>query len=156
MVNGMPQGRFMAHLHTAMSDAVIAAWDAQMAHARPSPGATSDKITPVAGVDPTRPSFPSEHAAVAGAAAVVLTYLLPDAEPGRFNALAKEAAESRLVAGAAFRSDIEAGLALGQAVSEKAVARAKSDGSAAKWDPATKPKGPGIWAPTPPGFVETP
>jgi membrane-associated phospholipid phosphatase len=146
----------MAHLHTAMYDAVIAAWDAQVAHARPSPGATSDQITPLVGVDPARPSFPSEHAAVAGAAAVVLTYLLPDAEPGRFAALAKEAAESRLVAGAAFRSDIEAGLALGEAVGEKAVARGKADGSDAKWDPATMPKGPGIWQPTPPGFVETP
>jgi membrane-associated phospholipid phosphatase len=156
MIGGMPQGRFMAHLHTAMYDAVIAAWDAQVAHARPSPGATSDQITPLPGVDPDRPSFPSEHAAVAGAAAVVLTYLLPDAEPGRFDALATEAAQSRLVAGAAFRSDVEAGLALGKAVGEKAVARAKGDGSDAKWDPATKPTGPGIWEPTPPGFVETP
>jgi membrane-associated phospholipid phosphatase len=155
-ISGMPQNRFMAIYHTALHDAVIAAWDAQVAHARPSPGATSDEVTPAAGVDPDRPSFPSEHAAVAGAAATVLAYLLPDAAPGRFDALAAEAAESRIAAGAAFRSDIEAGLALGQAVGEKAVARAKADGSDAKWDPATMPKGPGFWEPTPPAFVETP
>src|SRR5215207_7296850 len=60
-------------------------------------------------------SFPSLHAAVAGAASTVLTYLFPDAEPGRFDALAEEAATSRLWAGANYPSDAEAGLALGQA-----------------------------------------
>ena len=155
-IGGMPLGRVMAIYHTALHDAAIAAWDAQVAHARPGPGATSDQITPAAGVDPDRPSFPSEHAAVAGAAATVLAYLLPDAAAGRFDALATEAAESRIAAGAAFPSDVEAGLALGKAVGEKAVARAKADGSDAKWDPATRPTGPGFWEPTPPGFVETP
>ena len=67
-----------------------------------------------------------------------------------------EAAESRIAAGAAFRSDIDAGLALGQAIGEKAVARAEADGSDAEWDPTTMPTGPGFWQPTPPGFVETP
>ena len=155
-ISGMPQNRFMAIYHTALHDAVIAAWDAQVAHARPSPGATGGQITPEAGVDPDRPSFPSEHAAVAGAAATVLAYLLPDAAAGRFDALATEAAESRIAAGAAFPSDVAAGLAVGKAVGEKAVARAKADGSAATWDPATRPTGPGFWQPTPPGFVETP
>ena len=146
----------MAIYHTALHDAAIAAWDAQVAHDRPGPAATSDGVTPAAGVDPARSSFPSEHAAVAGAAATVLAYLLPDAEAGRFDVLAAEAAESRIAAGAAFRSDVEAGLALGRAVGEKAVARAKGDGSDAEWDPATRPTGPGTWQPTPPGFVETP
>ena len=155
-ISGMPQNRFMAIYHTALHDAVIAAWDAQVAHTRPSPGATSDRITPAPGVDPDRPSFPSEHAAVAGAAATVLAYLIPDAESGRFDALAAEAAESRIAAGDAFRSDVEAGLALGRAVGAKAVARAKGDGADAEWDPATMPTGPGFWRPTPPGFVETP
>ena len=155
-IGGMPQSRYMAIYHTALHDAVIAAWDAQVAHDRPSPGATSDEITPADGIDPERSSFPSEHAAVAGAAATVLAYLIPDAASGRFDALATEAAESRIAAGAAFRSDVEAGLALGQAVGEKAVARAKDDGADAEWDPSTMPTGPGFWQPTPPGFVETP
>ncbi len=155
-IGGFPQSRFMAIYHTALHDAVIAAWDAQVAYGRPSPAASSDLVTPAAGVDPSQPSFPSEHAAVAGAAATVLTYLLPDAEAGRFDALAQEAAESRVAAGAAFRSDVEAGLALGQAVGEKAVTRAQGDGSDAQWDPADQPTGPGYWQPTPPGMVETP
>ena len=155
-LGGLFLRRFLAVYHTALHDAVIAAWDAQVAHDRPSPGATSDEITPADGVDPERSSFPSEHAAVAGAAATVLAYLLPDAAAGRFDVLATEVAESRIAAGAAFRSDIDAGLALGQAIGERAVARAKSDGSDAEWDPSTMPTGPGFWQPTPPDFEETP
>ncbi|MBA3275161.1 MAG: hypothetical protein H0T72_05150 [Chloroflexia bacterium] len=89
-------------------------------------------------------------------AAAVLGYLLPDAAAARFDDLATEAAESRIAAGAAFRSDVEAGLAIGRAIGERALARAMDDGSDATWDPATRPTGPGIWEPTPPGFVETP
>jgi len=155
-IGGMTLRRFLAIYHTALHDAVIATWDAQETIARPSPAATSDNITPAGGIDPARPSFPSEHAALAGAAATVLAYLVPDAAAGRFDALATEAAESRIAAGAAFRSDIDAGLALGQAIGEKAVARARDDGSDAEWDPSTMPTGPGFWQPTPPGFVETP
>ena len=155
-VNGMRQGRHLALLHTAIHDAAIAAWDARLAHGRPSPAATDSRITPPAGVDPAAPTFPSEHAAVAGAAAAVLAYLLPDAAPGRFDALAEEAAMSRVWAGAAFPSDVEAGLALGRAVGERAVARGMRDGADAKFDPATMPNGPGFWQPTPPKFAEIP
>lgn len=150
----LPLNRFFAHLHTAIHDAVIAAWDAQLAHSRPGPGATSADITPLPGVDAAIPSFPSVHAAVAGAASVVLTALLPDAAAGRFEAVATEAAESRLAAGAAFRSDIVAGLDLGRAIGERAATRSREDGFSAQWDPSTKPSGPGIWEPTPPGFAD--
>jgi len=150
-------GRAEALLQTAMSDAALAAWDAQTALARPSPGATSDEIKPGAGVDPKQSSFPSEHAAIAAAAAAVLTYVLPDAAPGRFESLAKEAAESRIAAGAAFRSDVDAGIAIGEAIGAKAVARGKEDGSDAKWDGSTgRLTGDGYWEPTPPAFVEDP
>lgn len=155
-IGGFPQSRFMAIYHTALHDAVIAAWDAQVAYAQPGPATTSDLIVPAEGVDPTQPSYPSEQATLAGTAAVVLTYLLPDAEAGRFDALALEAAESRIAAGAAFPSDVEAGLALGRAIGELAVTRAQGDGSDAQWDPADRPTGPGYWEPTPPGMVETP
>jgi membrane-associated phospholipid phosphatase len=133
-----------------MHDAAVAAWDAQLAYARPSPAATDERIVPIAGVDPATPSFPSQHAAIAAAAAVVLAYLLPDAAPGRFEDLAEEAARSRVWAGAAFRSDVEAGLALGRAVGALAVERGRGDGSDAVFDPATMPSGPGFWTPTSP------
>ena len=155
-VGGMTLRRFMAIIHTALHDAAIAAWDAQGAIARPSPGAISNAITPATGVDPQLPSFPSEHAAIASASATILAYLLPDVDPSKFDKLVSEVTESRIAAGAAFRSDIDAGLEIGQAVAEKAIARAQTDGTDAEWDPSTRPTGPGYWQPTPPAFIDTP
>jgi membrane-associated phospholipid phosphatase len=143
-------------LQTAMYDAVIAAYDAQDAHNRPVPATVDSAITSVAGLAVDRPSFPSADAAVAGAAAAVLTALLPDATPGHFTDLAAEAATSRLQAGLNFRSDVEAGLALGNVIGERVVALAKDDRPQSDWDGSGRLTGPGYWAPTPPAFVETP
>ena len=140
----------------AVNDAILAAWDAQVAYGRKSPAATDSKITAPAGVDPAKPTFPSMRAAAAGAASTVLTYLLPDATPGRFDDLAKQAAMVDAWSGADFPSDVTAGLALGKAVGAKAVERGKNDGSTVKWDPSTQPKGEGFWVPTPPRFVSQP
>src|SRR5829696_7094029 len=63
---------------------------------------------------------------------------------------------SRLWAGANYPSDAEAGLALGQEVGQRAVARGKADSSDAKWDGSGRLTGEGTWEPTPPKFVETP
>jgi PAP2 superfamily len=150
---GMRQCRALALVHTAMHDAAVAAWDAQLAYNRPSPAATDDRIVSAAGTT-TAPSYPSQHAAVAAAAATVLAYLLPDAAPDRFADLAQEAAMSRVWAGAAFPSDVQAGLALGKAVGERAVARGKSDGSDTKFDLAKMPTGPGFWQRTPPAQAD--
>lgn len=155
-VNGMRQSRNYALVHTAMHDAAVAAWDAQLAYTRPSPAASDGRIVPGAGITPAAPSFVSEHAAIAAAAATVLAYLLPDAAPGRFDDLAQEAAMSRVWAGAAFLSDVEAGLALGKAISELAVERGRGDGSDAVFDRGEMPSGPGFWVPTLPGLVADP
>lgn len=145
-----------ALLQTAMYDAVIAAYDAQEAYASPAPATVDNRITPVEGVADDRPSFPSVHAAVAGAADTVLTALLPDAKPGRFGALADAAATSRIQAGLNFRGDIDAGLSLGRAIGARAVALAKDDAPESAWDGSDRPTGDGYWEPTPPGFVEQP
>jgi membrane-associated phospholipid phosphatase len=46
--------------------------------------------------------------------------------------------------GVNYRSDLDAGFALGQAVAQQALARAATDGSDAKWT-GTIPTGPGMW-----------
>jgi hypothetical protein len=46
--------------------------------------------------------------------------------------------------GANYRSDVDAGFALGQVVAQKALARAATDGSGTKWT-GTIPAGPGLW-----------
>ena len=73
---------------------------------------------------------------------------------GPRQALAEEAATSRLWAGASYPSDVEAGLALGQEVGKLAEARGRADGSDATWDGSGQLKGEGYWEPTPPRFVE--
>ena len=153
-LSGIRDNRAQTLLRVAMYDAVIAALDARAAYPRDAPA--DARLTPISGEVADGGSFPSEHAAVAGAAATVLAYLFPDAEAGRFEALAEEAAESRLWAGANFKSDTEAGLAIGRAVGERAAAYGRADGSDAVWDGEGRPTGPGTWQPTPPGFVETP
>jgi membrane-associated phospholipid phosphatase len=101
-------------------------------------------------------SFPSAHAAVATTASIVLAYLFPKASSAELAALADEAATSRLDAGTNFRSDVEAGQAIGKAVGARAVARGKADGSAAEWDGSGRLTGDGYWQPTPPGYVQQP
>jgi hypothetical protein len=86
----------------------------------------------------------------------VLAYLFPDASSDGFAGMADEAATSRLWAGAAYRSDVAGGLALGRAVGELAVARGKADGSDAEWDGSGQPSGDGYYEPTPPDFVDPP
>lgn len=146
--------RAEALLRTAINDAVVAALDAQAAHARPAPAATDDRITPLEAVDEPAPSFPSVHAAVAGAATTVLAWLYPDASDDGFAGVAIEAAESRLWAGAAFRSDIEAGLELGRAVGELAIAHGETDGSDVEWDGSGWPTGDGYYERTPPDMAD--
>ena len=125
-LSGPRVARAQALLRTAMYDAVLAALDAQAAYPRDAPAAADSRLTPEAGVATDSTSFPSEHAAVAGAAAPVLAYLFPDAEAGRFDTLATEAAESRLWAGASYRSDVEAGFGA-RARGRRAGGRARQD-----------------------------
>lgn len=151
---GLFEVRAESLFRTAMHDAVVAALDAQAAHARPAPASTDERITPLNQGDGNGSSYPSLHATVAGAASTVLAYVVPDASNDGFAGLAEEAAISRLWAGGAFRSDIEAGLALGRTVGELAVARGQDDGSDAVWDGGDWPTGDGYYVRTPPEFPD--
>jgi len=141
-VNARRANRVEAIVHTAMYDAVVAAYHAKYAYNRKAPSALANDLTPAATV-PSDPSYPSEHAAIAAAAAGTLASLFPDQEK-TVTAMAQEAGLSRLLAGTNYRSDVDAGMALGKAVAEKAIARAAADGSDAKFT-GTIPTGPGIW-----------
>jgi membrane-associated phospholipid phosphatase len=69
---------------------------------------------------PSHPSYPSGHSCFGAAAASVLAHLFPR-EATVFEALASEASESRLWAGIHFRSDLDAGRALGRAVGQRVI-----------------------------------
>lgn len=140
--NGPPSpfaARGLALVNVALYDAMIATWDAKYVYNRPRPTGVNVAIE-----IPTSPSYPSEHAAAAGAASVILSYLFPD-QAETFAAQAEEAAQSRLLAGVHYPSDIEVGLALGRAVGERVVAHAMADGTDAVWN-GELPTGPGLWS----------
>jgi membrane-associated phospholipid phosphatase len=80
----------------------------------------------------------------------VLAYLFPEGSADGYAELANEAALSRLWAGANYRSDIEAGLAMGQAVGQLAVEHGQADGSDTQWDGEGWPEGDGLYQRTPP------
>jgi len=115
-----------ALLSTAQADAFIAAWDAKYAYWSVRPvTAIRDTLDPAWSPyirTPDFPSYVSGHATTSGAAATVLSALMPD-RAAELAACAEEAAASRLIGGIHFREDNEAGLALGRAVGGLAVAR---------------------------------
>jgi membrane-associated phospholipid phosphatase len=141
-VNPRRANRVEAIVHTAIYDAVVAAYHAKYTYNRKAPSVAAKDVIAAAAV-PNDPSYPSEHAAIAAAAAGTLAALFPD-QAKTLTAMAQEAGLSRLLAGTNYRSDVEAGMALGKAVADKAIARAAADGSDAKFT-GTIPTGPGYW-----------
>jgi membrane-associated phospholipid phosphatase len=141
------QARLAAILHTALHDAVIVTWTAKYQFNRKLPSQMAPDVTPVVpitgAVAAPEPSYPSEHAAIAGTAVGLLTAFFPK-EEANLKATAAELGQTRLLMGVNYRSDIDAGFALGQAMAQKALARAATDGSDAKWT-GTVPTGPGMW-----------
>lgn len=111
--------RLLATLCMAMMDALVHCWRVKYTYwtERPitairrelDPAFTPHLITPAF------PAYVSGHASLSGAAAAVLSHFLP-ARAAHFTQAAEEAALSRLYGGIHFRSDNDAGLALGRAV----------------------------------------
>jgi membrane-associated phospholipid phosphatase len=146
------QARALTYLNIAISDAMIATWDAKYAYNRPRPTSVDPSLTAAVPV-PNSPSYPSEHAAAAGAAATLLAHLYP-ADAQKFLDMAEEAGRSRVLAGVQFPSDVTAGMELGRRVGALAAARSDLDDLNAVWD-GQVPVGPGLWKGTnPPGVVE--
>jgi membrane-associated phospholipid phosphatase len=139
--------RHMALLHAAVHDAVVSAFHHKAAYQRARPNVVDKEIN-TSLPTPSSPSYPSEHAAVAGVASEVLAYLFPD-KAQKFRAMSEEAGRSRSIAGVAFPSDIAAGLALGHAIGAEAVKRGKTDGFDAKWT-SSVPTTAGSWTGTNP------
>jgi len=74
---GPLHGRTMSLITVAMYDALIAAWDAKYTYNRPHPSQVDDGLSTMVAM-PHSPSYPSEHAVVAGAASTVMAHLWPE------------------------------------------------------------------------------
>ncbi|MGH3993204.1 MAG: phosphatase PAP2 family protein, partial [Pseudonocardiaceae bacterium] len=138
-----------ALVNVAMYDALVAAWHWKYQYDVEPPDA-GEALVP-AGPDP---AYPSEHAAIAGAASRVLEYAFPDQPRARLEEQAEDAAGSRVTSGASLPSDAQAGLELGREVGGRVIAYAKRDGFTRDWD-GKRPRGFGYWAP-PPGSAARP
>ena len=140
--------RAYALVGVAMADATTAAWYWKYRYNRePLEGRSSVPRAP-------DPGYPSEHAAIAGAASRVLEYAFPKQPRARLEEQAEDAARSRVTSGAALPSDALAGLELGRKVADRVIAYAKRDGFTRKWR-GKAPRGFGYWAP-PPGSAARP
>lgn len=140
--------RMMSLLNVAIYDAMVAAWDAKYTYDRARPAELAPGLSVTAQYTDS-PSYPSEHAVAAGAASTILAYIYPDLA-ANFEAKAEAAAHSRVLAGAHFPSDVEAGLALGRAVAQQVIARAEADDALPPWD-GVIPTGSGHWTGEKPG-----
>jgi hypothetical protein len=117
--------RAYAYVSAAQYDALVAAFYYKKLYNRPAPykvDATIKVLVPQSDL----PSYPSEDAVVAGAAVEMLKLLFPG-DQEYIQQKAEEHKHARLIAGANVRSDIEAGEALGKAVAQKFVTRARGD-----------------------------
>jgi hypothetical protein len=125
--------RTYALVSVAMYDAAVAAsyWQRRYAAADGEPG-----------------RYPSQRAAVAGAASYVLAYLFPERPAASLDRLAERATRASVLSGER-PSAVQAGLALGRAIGRAVVARARADGSTRKWNGHEPPHGRQFWSPAP-------
>ncbi len=137
------QTRALSLVAAAIYDSTVATWDSKYAYMRQHPSEVDSTVTTV--IKPTAsPSYPSEHAATAGAAAAVLAYLFPD-QASSVRDMADQAGQSRVFAGVAFPSDVVSGMDLGNQVGQAVIAYAKADGSSQPFT-GSYPPTPGVWS----------
>ncbi len=119
--------RNMALLNLSIMDAGIACWDAKYFYFNQRPSQADPSIKTLTGI-PNFPAYVSGHSTFSAAAATYLSHVIP-ARADAFNAMAKEASDSRMFGAIHYRSDCEKGLELGSKVATSAIARAKIDGA---------------------------
>lgn len=110
--------RILFLMNAAAFDAVIGCFEAKYFYWFIRPSQVDPAITLPIGLPP-HPSYPSAHSCVSGSSFGVLAREFPN-QRQEMAALADEASLSRLYAGIHYRFDMVAGLALGDAVAEKA------------------------------------
>ena len=130
--------RAYAYVSAAQYDALVACWHYKQLYHRAAPykvdSSVQAKVTRT-----TLPAYPSEAAVLAGVTAELMKSLFPD-EIANIQQKAQEAELAAIESGAAARSDINAGEALGRQVADLFIARAKTDNASVAVGNAT------IWA----------
>lgn len=119
--------RMYALIAAAHYDTFIASQDAKFAYWYLRPHQLDSAVKPLFAA-PNFPSYPSNHSTFSWSRAEILTYLFPQ-HAAEAEAMAREAADSRVWAGIHYPVDLDAGLQLGRAVARKFIDWADNDGS---------------------------
>jgi hypothetical protein len=130
-------GRAYAYISAAQYDALVACWYYKQLYSRPAPYKVDSSVQ--AKVTKTDlPAYPSEAAVMAGVTAEMMKLLFPG-EIANIQQKAQEQELAAIMSGAAARSDITAGEALGRQVAQQFIARGRTDkagqavGTPAQW-----------------------
>ncbi|MCH9627547.1 MAG: hypothetical protein S4CHLAM2_11880 [Chlamydiales bacterium] len=99
-------------LMRGLYDTLIATFEAKFRFCVPRPARYDTSVHPMIH-DPSSPSYPSGHAAQAGAAVVILTHYFPKAS-AYWEQLGQEATQSRIQSGVHTPQDAQAGWQLGE------------------------------------------
>lgn len=113
--------RVYAYANAAGFDAIISCFENKFRYWYVRPSQADPGITTPIGL-PNHPSYPSAHSCESGAFVTILADAFPE-ETAMLAGLEEEAADSRLFAGLHYRFDNEAGVVVGHAVGELALAR---------------------------------
>jgi membrane-associated phospholipid phosphatase len=130
--------RAYAYVSAAQYDALVACWYYKTTFNRPAPYLVDSSVRSET-VKTTLPAYPSEAAVLAGVTAEMMKLLFPD-EIASIQQLADQQELSAIMSGAAVRSDIVAGEALGRQVADLFIARGRTDnagkavGTPAEWE----------------------
>jgi hypothetical protein len=117
--------RAYAYIAAAQYDALVAAWHYKKMYNRLAPyknGTGINAMLPITDL----PSYPSESSVIAGVSAEMMKFLFPT-EIANIEQKTANHELSMMRAGTATRSDIQAGEALGRAVAQKFILKARSD-----------------------------
>ena len=117
--------RAYAYISGAQYDALVACWYYKKLYNRAAPYSVDSTVKAFV-PKTTLPSYPSEAAVLAGVTAEMMKLLFPD-EIGNIQQKLEEHELATIASGAATRSDISAGEALGRQVAQLFIARARAD-----------------------------
>lgn len=119
--------RNFALINMSLMDAGIVCWDTKYFYFNPRPTQLDPKIKTLTGI-PNFPAYISGHSTFSGAAATILGHIIPERAQA-YEAMAREASNSRMYGGIHYRSDCEVGLTVGKNIGTYAIQRARTDGA---------------------------
>jgi hypothetical protein len=121
--------RAYSYVSVAQYEALKAAWHYKYLYNRPAPSQVDRSVQALRPASEL-PAYPSEDAVISGVTSAMLQLLFP-ASDEQITLLAAQQREAALLSGRATASDIAAGLALGQAIANIVITRARTDGMGA-------------------------